>query len=180
VVLEVPERQVKAPLLAALVEVVGTGGWISLEYNSADGVNTRTIRPDRLYADRGLWYLVGFDGRISRTMRVDRVRSLAVTDAPEVVEDPVPYDHPSHPLIRVRINRRAARIVEREPHMGIHIDASLEEQHLEFRCPPSELDWYANYFGGLGADAEVLEPEELRAGIRARAQTLLGLYRENS
>jgi len=56
----------------------------------------------------------------------------------------------------------------------------LEDQVLEFRCPPSEFDWYASYFGGLGGDATVLEPKELRRRIYDRASSLVEIYREKS
>ena len=178
IVLEVPERTTKAPMLDVLVPVVGTRNWVSLDYDSSDGLTKRIIRPDRLYADRGLWYLVGYDGQSSRTMRVDRIRAVGAAEAPASIEEAVPYDDPSHPLIRVELTRRGARMVQRDPHMGEHVDANSERQCLEFRCPPSELKWYASYFGGMGSDALVHAPENLRALIRDHALALLVMYRQ--
>jgi predicted DNA-binding transcriptional regulator YafY len=180
VLLEIPERPMKAPMLDALVGWVGSGQWVSVDYDSSKGERTLTVRPDRLYADRGLWYLVASDGHLARTMRVDRIREIASIEPPPVATEPLPYDHVSHPTIRVKLNRRAARIVESEPHLGPHVDSGLEDQVLEFRCPPSEFDWYASYFGGLGGDATVLEPKELRRRIYDRASSLVEIYREKS
>jgi predicted DNA-binding transcriptional regulator YafY len=62
--------------------------------------------------------------------------------------------------------------VEREPHLGPYAREGL----LEFRCPPNELDWFARYFGGMGADAHVESPSELVALIVTRAQGTLAQY----
>lgn len=107
-----------------------------------------------------------------RTLRIDRIRAVREAEAPDIVVEPLPYDHPSHPTIRVRLTAAGARRVEREPHLGPHAREGL----LEFRCPPSELDWYARYFGGMGADAHVEGPEELVERIVERARGVLGQY----
>ena len=176
VTLEVPERQMRAPMLDAIVEVVGSGTWLNLEYDAAEGIKTITVRPDRVYGDSGLWYLVGLAENTSRTFRIDRISGVGSAEAPNVIEEPPGYHDPAHPLVRVKLTRRGARKVQREPHLGSSIDVTLDEQILEFRCPPSELDWYAIYFGGMGADALVMEPEELRSRIKGRASALLELY----
>lgn len=173
VVLEVPERTMRAPMLSSVVEIVGSGDWISVEYGSAEGITNRVVRPDRVYADRGLWYLSAYDGATSRTMRVDRISAVKPAAPPERIQEPVPYDDPSHPTVMVKLNRRAARTVEREPHLGSLVDSRLEEQVLEFRCPPSELAWYASYFGSMGGDAIVQAPEGLRIRIREMAEAVL-------
>jgi len=176
VTLQVPEHTPQAPMLDRLVEVVGTGTWFSMRYDSADGITERLIRPDKVYADRGLWYLTGADADGFRMLRVDRILELEPADPPETVTEELPYDHPSHPIVRVRLTRRGARMVQRDPHMGGDVDASLELQTLEFRCPESELDWYAKYFGNMGSDALVEGPEELRERIREKSLRLLELY----
>jgi predicted DNA-binding transcriptional regulator YafY len=111
------------------------------------------------------------DARI-RTMRIDRVQAVRDGEAPAIVKEPLPYDHPSHPTIRVRLTAAGARRVEREPHLGRHAKEGL----LEFRCPPRELDWYARYFGGMGSDAHVEDPPELIERIVARARDVLDQY----
>jgi len=177
VVLSVPHRTTRAPMLDRIVGIVGTGSWASIKYDSEAGVTNRVVRADRLYADRGFWYVQGSDGKGSRILRVDRILEFEVSDAPGSLDVPVPYGHPSHPLIRVRLTKRGARIVQNEPHLGSEI-RSVTEQELAFRCPPSELDWYANYFGGLGEDAIVQEPEVLRKKIREKATRLMSIYPE--
>ena len=176
--IEVPHRGTKAPNLDGLVELVGKGIWIALKYDSAEGLTDRVIRPERVYTDRGFWYLVGFDGQISRTMRVDRILEFVVSLPPPIVSNPVAYDDLSHPLLQVRLTKKGARTVQRDPHIGCSVNPNLDSQMLQQRCPDSELDWYAGYFASMGTDAEVEGPPELRERIRERAMQLLDLYRE--
>jgi predicted DNA-binding transcriptional regulator YafY len=47
---------------------------------------------------------------------------------------------------------------------------------LVFRCPTSELDYYARFFAGLGPEVRVLAPQELRARLRALGELLEKTY----
>jgi predicted DNA-binding transcriptional regulator YafY len=47
---------------------------------------------------------------------------------------------------------------------------------LRFRCPPSELDWYARFFASLGEEAQVHAPEELRQRLGALGRSLVKKY----
>lgn len=144
---DVPARPQRAPHLDALFACVGQ--WARMTYDGQE----RTVRMDRVYADSGLWYATVVEGNRHRTLRLDRVQSVEPIEAPADVSDPVPYDHPSHPTVRVRLTAKGARQAERDPHLGPHI-RSGEASTLEFRCPPDELDWYARYFGGFGPEAD--------------------------
>jgi predicted DNA-binding transcriptional regulator YafY len=164
--LEVPSRPQRAPLLDDLLARVGS--WARLDYDGREA----TVRIDRVYADQGLWYVQGVDAAKPRILRVDRIRAVTPADPPAGAREPLPYDHPSHPTVRVRLTAAGARRVEREPHLGPHAREGL----LEFRCPPNELDWFARYFGGMGTDAHVEAPPELVALIVTRAQGTLSQY----
>jgi predicted DNA-binding transcriptional regulator YafY len=68
--------------------------------------------------------------------------------------------------------------VESDPYLGRQIERQPDGfGRLAFRCPPGELDWYARYFAGLGADAEVGGPIELRERIREIGRVLIARYR---
>jgi len=171
VALDVPTRAQRAPLLDQLVEAAASRNWLRLRYDGEE----RTVRADRVTADRGHWYLHGLCEGKTKFFRADRVEAVEKCDAPDSFVEPLEYGHPSHPLIRVRLTAKAVRIVERDPHLA-HALEGPEPTCLEFRCPPEELDWYARYFGGMGTDARVEEPPELIERIVARARALLGQY----
>jgi predicted DNA-binding transcriptional regulator YafY len=110
---------------------------------------------------------------------VDRFEAVEFTDAPPGARsvDPADYGHPSHPEVRVWLSPRGAALAEREPHAGgavtRHADGSGT---MVFRCPPSELSWWAGYFLRLGAEAEVVAPPGLRARVHALACSLVERY----
>jgi predicted DNA-binding transcriptional regulator YafY len=169
-----PERR-KAPLLDALVEASGSGQSIELRYDGDGTVISVSLRPDRVFADRGFWYVEGISDGKRRWFRADRVVSFKPSDKVEV--EPLPYDHASHPCVRVRLSGRGLRVAERDPHFGDAVrQATANGGLLEFRCPPEELDWYARYFGGMGVDAVVEAPPELVVRIRVRIAELKSIY----
>ncbi len=174
--IEVPERTQRAPCLDELVEAAAEGLGVEFRYRGSEGERRVRAFPERVFAARGFWYLVAVEDGGSRTFRADRIERVS-TYAPRAEErrEPLPYDHPSHPTVRVALSAQGARRVESEEHLGRLIVGGLP-QEIAFRCPPGELDWYARYFGSLGPDAVVATPPELIARIRDRAEKILELY----
>jgi predicted DNA-binding transcriptional regulator YafY len=165
--LEVPARPQRTPLLDRLLELCGS--WVQVDYAG----KLRTVRIDRLYADRGFWYIVGLcDGR-SKVFRADRIVDVAPCATPPETAEPLPYGHPSHPRIEVELTPAGARRAQSDPHLGPHVTGP---GHLAFHCPPEELDWHARYFIGFGEEATVLAPPELVAEIGRLAHRLAERY----
>ena len=176
--LDVPARARRAPALDGLFEATESGLAVEFRYDGSEGARTVRARPSRLYAARGFWYLAAVEGGRGRTFRADRIGSLRTcSPEPDEPNEAVPYDHPAHPTVRVRLSARGARRVESEEHLG-RLIGGAGAREIAFRCPPGELDWYARYFGGLGADAVVTGPPELANLIRKRAEEILELYGE--
>jgi predicted DNA-binding transcriptional regulator YafY len=169
--IDVPLRR-KAPLLDRVTELASEGGWVSLLIDTPDGRRESHMRAEKVYADRGFWYLSGPAEGGRTIVRIDRI--LSVEPSGKIGEEPLPYGHPTHPQIRVRLSERGARAAERDPHLGPHIEGA---GRLEFRCPPSELDWYARYFGSMAEDAVIESPPELIQKVKAIAAKLNELYR---
>lgn len=75
------------------------------------------------------------------------------------------------------LSPRGVALAEREPHTGgavsRHADGSGA---MVFRCPPSELPWWAGYFFRLGVEAEVVAPPDLRARVYALACAMAERY----
>ena len=77
------------------------------------------------------------------------------------------------------LTARGVAHLESEPHLGQHIRRHPDGTGaLAFRCPPGELDWYARYFAGLSADAQIHAPAELRARLARIGRQLVEQYRE--
>jgi predicted DNA-binding transcriptional regulator YafY len=180
---DVPERTRRSPFIEALVSAAREGRWVQVAYQSAARLSSLHILPRQITTHGGYWYCHAytFETEEERTYRVDRFQ--AVSPAGERFErvqapEPRPYTHESHPEVRVTLTARGAAYVESEPHLGQHIQRAADGTcYLAFRCPPSELDYYARYFAGLGTEAEVHAPQELRELLAGLGQKLLEQYR---
>lgn len=140
----------------------------------------RTVRPYALVHIRGTWYAIAFCERSDdvRFFRLDRLERAELTDdAYDVPEDFTPdalvrdgrlFRAEEAGTMRVRYSPRIARwIAEREGH-ALDADGSLTLEH-----PLADTGWAVRHVLQYGADAEVLEPAELRAEIVGRLREML-------
>jgi len=176
--LDIPVRNYATPFIEQLIESARTGQWLCVSYRSQRGTSQQTILPRRLYSAGGFWYCEAYsqERQEERTYRVDRFTGVSATQAPEhsVSQHPrLPYEHLSHPEVRIRLTARGVLIMERDPHLGDTIQALGEEGGLLcFRCPPTEYDWLIRTLLSLGPDAEVLAPDALRNLVQQAAQDI--------
>jgi predicted DNA-binding transcriptional regulator YafY len=167
----VPEREQRAPFLDALVQAVQRKQWVQIEYQSAERRSTQHVYPRAIFTANGLWYLDAYshEHEEQRRYRADRIQQVTPVEAPSEFEppDPVAYDHESHPQVAVELTSRGMAMLETEPHLANHTARRADGSgHVRFRCPPNELAYFARYFAGLGGEAVVLEPAELRQQVR--------------
>lgn len=182
--IEVPEREQRAPHLDALLEAVQHRRWVEITYHSVDRASRQHIFPQQITTQNGLWYCRAYslERAAERVYRVDRIRALSPAGehfrAPPVPE-PVPYDHPSHPELVAAFTARGVALAEVDPQVAPqlvrHADGAGE---LRLRFPPGELEWWARFFAGLGAEATVHQPPELRQRLAHLGQKLAADYSE--
>jgi predicted DNA-binding transcriptional regulator YafY len=176
--LDIPVRNYATPFIEQLIESARTGQWLRVSYRSQRGTSQQTILPRRLYSAGGFWYCEAYsqERQEERTYRVDRFTGVSATQAPEhsASQHPqLPYEHLSHPKVRIRLTARGVLIMERDPHLGDTIQPLGEEGGLLcFRCPPMEYDWLIRTLLSLGPDAEVLAPDALRNLVQQAAQDI--------
>jgi predicted DNA-binding transcriptional regulator YafY len=158
--------------------------WVQITYQSTERLSTQHLLPRQITMQSGYWYCraYAFERQEERTYRVDRIRALAPAGE-QFQEVPAPegapYDHASHPEVVVRLTARGVAYIESEVHLGQGVLRNPDGTGcLSFRCPPSELDWYARYFAGFGAEAEVCAPQELRDRLALIGQILMDHYRQ--
>jgi predicted DNA-binding transcriptional regulator YafY len=183
VAVDVPERAQRSPFIEALMSAAREERWVLVTYQSAARLSSLHLLPRQITTQNGYWYCRAytFEHQEERTYRVDRIQGVSPAEehfkdvqAPE----PKPYSHESHPEVRVTLTARGVAYVESEPHLGQHIQRHEDGTgHLAFRCPPSELDYYARYFAGLGAEAQVHGPQELRELLYELGGKLVEHYR---
>jgi predicted DNA-binding transcriptional regulator YafY len=179
---DVPRRSQRAPFLDQLIAAASRQQWLQITYQSAERVSMLHIMPRQISSQNGFWYChaYAYERQEERIYRIDRIRALAPATAelpPAPPKAARPYNHESHPEVLVSLTARGVAYVESEPQLGQQIVRLPDGAgRLAFRCPPSELDWFARYFAGLGAEATVHGPPELRQSIRRLAHQLLGEY----
>ncbi len=180
--LDIPNRTYAIPFIEQLLEGARLGQWFCVTYRSVRRTSQQIILPRRLYSTGGFWYCDAYsqEHQDERVYRVDRFTAVSATQPPEhptPLPSRLPYKHPSHPEVHIRLTARGILIMERNPYFSDAIQPLGEgEGLLCFRWPPAENDWLARLLLSFGIDAEVLAPETLRNLIRQMAQEIADCY----
>ena len=182
---DMPRRGERAPFLDRLIAAAQAREWVLAEYRSSERVSRQHLLPLKVTAVRGLWYCRALSAERGeeRRYRVDRFRAVGPVEAdfrPPRTRAAPAYDDPAHPQVRATLTARGLALGEAEldqagwgEPMARRPDGGAE---LRFRCPPSELDFYARLFAGLGEEAQVHGPEELREKLGKLGEGLARRY----
>ena len=169
--------------LLVLTEAVRRRRSLRIGYARRDGTrSTREIEPLGLVARRGRWYVPARDRRSGelRTFRADRIAAAEIGEPaapPEPGFDPV--EHVVRMLARlpwgweveVRLDAPVEEIAARIPATLAELTPEGRGTRLELRA--DSLEWAAGVLAGLGADFEVVRPDELRGHLAQLATRLL-------
>jgi predicted DNA-binding transcriptional regulator YafY len=175
--LAMPHKQ-EAPYLDELLQATREKGWVNVLYHSSRGKSELLLQPVRLWCAGGLWYCRAFShsNEEDRTYRVDRFEEVEAADPPEQVvqRSVLPYSHPSHPEVVIRLTAAGVVEAEREQHLGHAVQRADDGSGIwRFRCPPSEFDWLSRYVLRMGLDALIEEPPDLRERVRKLSEDIL-------
>lgn len=180
--LDIPARPYPAPFLDRLLQSAHEEQWISVAYRSENGVSRQTLLPLHLRTAAGLWYCeaYSYERQAMRVYRVDRFVDVRAAPAPALVDMQAsrpPYVDPSFPEVHIHLTARGVLRLEREQYLASRIRPTENgEGQLSMRLRPGEYDWLVRILLGLGADASVLEPDELRIHLHRAAQEIAQLY----
>jgi proteasome accessory factor C len=155
---------------------------VRLTYRKADEAepSSRVVCPYGIVFANGMWYAVAHcessEGiRIFRLDRVEQVEPLEERyDSPRgfsldaIVTDGKAFQSAEAGTLRVRYSPRIARWIAEREGKQVAADGSLVMDH-----PLADLNWAVRHVLQYGPDAEVLEPEEVRAAILARLERLI-------
>lgn len=159
---------------------------LEIRYPSGEVVSTRRIEPALMSNIEGAWYLNAFcryaDG--SRLFRLDRILSARVLDErfeprPDLriktrFEDIDPRGYAAKRAV-VRFSEAVARWMEERPELDLV--AENEDGSADYVLHYTDEAWAAKRVMQYLGEAVVVEPEELRAEVRRRAQEMLAEYR---
>jgi predicted DNA-binding transcriptional regulator YafY len=179
------------PHLAAVAEAVWEGRRLWIEYERGDSRVERVLEPLGLVLKGGIWYAVASVNGDIRTYRLSRV--VAARPLDETFDRPAGFDLASHwaesiaayerdiPRIEVIVRVQPERIDALADIAGRHVVASAERlrgsdsdgwTRLRLRVDWSP-DEAAEHLVGMGGDLEVIEPAEVRDGVRELARGAL-------
>ncbi|MCA0156759.1 WYL domain-containing protein [Tsukamurella sp. M9C] len=182
-----PDRGAEGALLAML-EGVDRRRQVTFEHraNPAQPYVDRTLHPWGVVTFRGSAYAVGHDVARDavRTFKLSRVRGGSVTGSPATVRPPEGFDLHAHVVATVaeRDPVGTARLwVAQGKGDGLRRLASTQADG-DFRGRPGteltvemrSVDAVAREVSGLGPDAVVFEPQQLRDAVVERLTALVG------
>ena len=156
---------------------------VRVSYRSFGGELTkRELSPYGLVVHAGRWYLAAYDHTRDalRTFRVDRIRRATLGDdaalpAPDGFDAlahvsrslaQVPWPWEVEVMLELPIEDARRRVPE------TLAEVTEEDGVTLLRMRVSSLDWAASFLAGLGTPFHVRRPKELRASVRALAQSL--------
>jgi predicted DNA-binding transcriptional regulator YafY len=169
-------------ILLAVAEAVRRRRALAIDYTRSDGTpSSRAIEPLGLVARRGRWYVPARDhasGEI-RTFRADRI-AAATIGGPAAPPDPDfdPTEHIVQMLTRLPRAWEIDVIVDAPiAAVALHLPATVAElveagSGTRCRIRADSLEWAAGVLAGLGADFEVVRPDELREQLARLAARL--------
>lgn len=185
----IPPHQLELPHLKGLLDAALDPHPVRITYEAAQR-KERTIHPIGLYAMNGLWYCQAYCelAQDHRVFRVDRVQELIVLPQQDIDEIKLTEEQNIRPWImkmdetdtlelEVHLTAEGVRRCQSELWLSSSIDISEDGSGVIRRSISSSYQtWAVHFFLGLGAEANVCQPAELRSLIQQKLQQLLDLY----
>ncbi len=177
------------PYLDVLQRAVVDGVQVRLRYAGRDRPESeRIVHPLGLVSKASVWYLVAGTDAGLRTFRLNRVRSVAVTDAP--VERPEGFDLEQtwneivDTLGERRAGFRATALVVPEAvgwvrasfGLRVTVGEPADGGRVEVELRSWSAHALAGELAGFGAMVEVVEPPEARAALAQVGEELTLMY----
>lgn len=177
--LQEPDPQVIATLRRSIAE----GSWARIDYLGGSQPGSRRIKPTSLHIASGRWYVHAIDERSgeSRQFRLDRIahtnRCLAPPSSAQIISHATSapdYHAKDHPEIIAELTKRGRLFAQDHPDFRHH----LQGNRLTFRCPTSELTYYARELLRCGTDVTIIGPDILRTLMTDRSEIIREHHRD--
>ncbi|MCZ8522757.1 MULTISPECIES: helix-turn-helix transcriptional regulator [Paenibacillus] len=187
-------RQERAAHLEILLQASIRRLPVTIQYGiGTDETKQRTIQPIGIYAHEGYWFCPAYcDLRKGfRLFRVDRIWSAAWADA-EAISPSVDvsevnltnwglhfYGKQECVDVKVKLTERGIKLFRDKSWIFPWGEVRVADDGtgiLEAGISISELPFFSEYFYSFGAEAVVLQPEELREAVRRRLVHTLEKY----
>jgi predicted DNA-binding transcriptional regulator YafY len=183
-----PTRRGDAPCLAILLDAAVHRKVLIVEYESKEeGASSRRIQPVCIYANNGFWYCTAFCflRQGFRVFRCDRIREAEYDssgteplDLSDISLSRREAQEPTEPVrLRAELSRAGVQRCEAElwlaPLLHVREDGRGE---IDKDVSRGDIPFFTDFFIGLGDEALVEEPAELKESIRRRLTEMLARY----
>lgn len=158
---------------------------VHFDYVGVNGLSRRNVQPAKLVYKTAAWYLQGFclTRQAFRTFKLSRIQSLQVTGETFLpLPQPPPIEdfafNENYPEVRLRFPASLAfRVYDEFDSTSIQkeADGSLT---VTARMPIDD-GWLYGYLLSFGGAAQVLCPEQLKAGLAIHARQMVETYQKD-
>ena len=174
-----------------LADAVEQNKRISMVYSSQRSGETKTlvVDPYALVFRRHNWYLIAYSHSHGRVIQLKLIRIVKVTLTGERFNLPQDFSVDSfyakswemwtggeECLVRVKFSPRVAQIIRESKRHPTQALEDTPDGGVIFSVKVTGIEEIGYWILGWGAEAEVIEPEELRAYIEETASKLLDIY----
>lgn len=172
-------RHYPTPFLDQLVQSAAARQWLRVSYRSEKGLSEQTILPAKLRNSDGLWYCdaYSFERKENRIYRVDRFQAVSpgpqlspTGDWPDTAH--LANGDPALPEVQVQLTSRGVQILERNTYLSPQIEAGPGHSWLKVRLRPQEYPWLVRVILGLGLEAKVISPPELKELLQKEIEAI--------
>lgn len=181
------KRDIETPLLKNAIKKAADKSIIEIKYQSKQQLTTRTVAPIGVYTNNGIWYMPAYDyqNKGVRLFRVDRI--LEITDSkkeypfPDTTLEDILYSYkitePVH--LYVKLSDKGMISCKDNPYFETSVCVNTDGKggFIEQTIDQRDLDYVSRFFMGLGVDAEVIEPLEIRKSIYSMARDIQEQYK---
>jgi predicted DNA-binding transcriptional regulator YafY len=186
----VPPHDIEVPHLRKLLEASLEQQVIHIVYDSEAHRRERRIQAIGIYTMNGLWYLQAycFDRQAYRVFRVDRVLTLSIDEdqSQRMIVDKdsmdqwiLHQDGVDQVDLEVKLTRKGVRRCQTDVWLAQVMTVNEDGSGwIRTRMDNSYVPWAVNFFLGLGTDAIVKQPLQVKDGIRGLLEQLIEQYQD--
>lgn len=168
---------------------------VSIVYSSQRSGETKKLEVDpyALVFRRHNWYLIAYSHSHGRIIQLKLVRIIRITETGDRFQLPHDFSIDSfyakswemwtggeEYLVKVKFSPRVAQIIKESKRHPTQVLEDTPDGGVIFSARVTGIEEIGFWILGWGAEAEVLEPDELRSSIIEIASNLLALYSEEA
>jgi len=184
-----PARQAKSPHLSVLLDAAIRQIVLFVDYASKQKRRKREIQPVGIFTQEGLWYCLAycFLSRAFRVFRCDRFDSAVPSESPPLDLKQIHLGNKEE-LFRpegdsvylyAELSKEGVEACEADPWTVSLLQVRNDGTGwLEGDVASKDIPFFSSYFVGLGKQATVLQPKELRTAIRQLLSELMVQYED--